>query len=100
MTRQTFITKFKLQLVNLCEYDKPNANISQEYDITPSALDRQIKNYKEMSSFTAKDNKTEQENPLAVIVSDLAYVRVKIKWHYVYLFVDVFNREIIGYSTV
>lgn len=53
-----------------------------------------------MSSFTAKDNKTEQENPLAVIVSDLAYVRVKIKWHYVYLFVDVFNREIIGYSTV
>ncbi len=40
----------------------------------------------------------EQDKPLAVIVSDLTYVRVGTKWHYVCLFVDLFNREIIGRS--
>lgn len=39
-----------------------------------------------------------QNTPLAVVVSDLTYVRVKNKWHYVCLFVDLFNREIIGHS--
>ena len=35
---------------------------------------------------------------LAVVVSDLTYVRVNGKWNYVCLFVDFFNREIIGHS--
>ncbi len=39
-----------------------------------------------------------QEEYLAVIVSDLTYVRVGKRWHYVCLFVDLFNREIIGHS--
>ncbi|MFC5700937.1 IS3 family transposase [Cohnella faecalis] len=39
-----------------------------------------------------------QEKPLAVVVSDLTYVRVDAKWNYVCLFVDLFNREIIGHS--
>ncbi len=33
-----------------------------------------------------------------VVVSDLTYVKVKNKWHYICVFVDLFNREIIGYS--
>jgi transposase InsO family protein len=33
-----------------------------------------------------------------VIVSDLTYVRVAGCWHYVCLLIDLFNREIIGYS--
>lgn len=40
----------------------------------------------------------DQDKPLAVIVSDLTYVRVGKKWNYVCLFVDLFNREIIGHS--
>lgn len=39
-----------------------------------------------------------QKEPLRVVVSDLTYVRVDNKWNYVCLFVDLFNREIIGYS--
>ena len=39
-----------------------------------------------------------QEKELAVIVSGLTYVRVGKNWHYVCLFVDLFNREIIGHS--
>lgn len=39
-----------------------------------------------------------QEEELKVIVSDLTYVRVQHKWHYICVLIDLFNREIIGYS--
>lgn len=39
-----------------------------------------------------------QEKELTVLVSDLTYVRVREKWHYVCLFVDLFNRELMGAS--
>lgn len=38
------------------------------------------------------------DTPYSVEVSDLTYVRVKSHWNYVCLLVDLFNREIIGYS--
>lgn len=48
------------------------------------------------------DNKVNREfndrDKLDVIVSDLTYVRVNGHWHYVCLILDLFNREIIGYS--
>lgn len=48
------------------------------------------------------ENKVKREfdkrNMLDVIVSDLTYVRVNGKWNYVCLILDLFNREIIGYS--
>ena len=67
MTRQrrTFTPEFKLQLVKLYENGKSRADIAREYDITPSALDRWIKNHKKTGSFAAKDNRTEEENELA-----------------------------------
>ena len=34
----------------------------------------------------------------AVVVSDLTYVRVNYKWNYICILLDLFNREIIGYS--
>lgn len=33
-----------------------------------------------------------------VVVSDLTYVRVGMNWHYICVLIDLFNREIIGYS--
>ncbi|MHC1750388.1 MAG: IS3 family transposase [Cellulosilyticaceae bacterium] len=33
-----------------------------------------------------------------VVVSDLTYVRVGLSWHYICVLIDLFNREIIGYS--
>lgn len=33
-----------------------------------------------------------------VVVSDLTYVRVGVSWNYICVLVDLFNREIIGYS--
>jgi len=35
---------------------------------------------------------------LEAVVSDLTYVRVAGRWHYVCVFIDLFNREIIGHS--
>ena len=40
----------------------------------------------------------DHQEPYAVVISDLTYVRVKSQWNYVCLLVDLFNREIIGYS--
>ncbi|MDC3415284.1 IS3 family transposase, partial [Aquibacillus sp. 3ASR75-11] len=39
-----------------------------------------------------------QDEELKVIVSDLTYVRVQQKWHYICVLVDLYNREIIGHS--
>ena len=38
------------------------------------------------------------DEPLEAVVSDLTYVRVGQKWNYICILIDLFNREIIGYS--
>ena len=40
----------------------------------------------------------DNQQQYSVVVSDLTYVRVNYKWNYVCLIVDLFNREIIGFS--
>ena len=40
----------------------------------------------------------DNRDSLEVVVSDLTYVRVDGKWNYVCLILDLYNREIIGYS--
>lgn len=40
----------------------------------------------------------DRDTQLEVIVSDLTYVRVGNKWNYICTIIDLFNREIIGYS--
>ena len=44
------------------------------------------------------DRQFDQDKPLDVLVTDLTYVRVKQRWAYVCLIIDLFNREIIGMS--
>lgn len=63
--RRTFTPEFKLQLVKLYENSKSRADIAKEYELTPSTLDRWIKNHQETGSFAAKDNRSEEENELA-----------------------------------
>lgn len=40
-----------------------------------------------------------QDVRLRVVVSDLTYVRVGNKWHYICVLIDLYNREIIGFSS-
>ena len=42
--------------------------------------------------------KFKEQPPLNVVVSDLTYVRVGMNWHYICILIDLFNREIVGYS--
>ena len=44
------------------------------------------------------NRKFSNQPPLKVVVSDLTYVRVGMNWNYICVLVDIFNREIIGYS--
>lgn len=44
------------------------------------------------------DRNFSNQEYLNVVVSDLTYVRVGTKWHYICVLIDLFNREIIGYS--
>src|SRR5699024_10061147 len=44
------------------------------------------------------DREFSQDQGLKVVVSDLTYVRVAQKWHYICVLLDLYNREIIGYS--
>ena len=44
------------------------------------------------------DRQFDNQRPYAVVVSDLTYVHVNYKWNYVCIILDLFNREIIGYS--
>ncbi len=40
-----------------------------------------------------------QDQARKVVVSDLTYVRVHSKWHYICTILDLYNREIIDYSS-
>jgi putative transposase len=44
------------------------------------------------------NRKFDNQPILNVVVSDLTYVRVGMRWNYICVLIDLFNREIIGYS--
>lgn len=57
-------TEFKAQMVKLYESGKPRKDIISEYDLTPSALDKWIKQSQTSGSFKEKDNRSPEENEL------------------------------------
>lgn len=74
----------KLGLVSCYVKHKPCSNKKAhcDEDELPNLLDRQF----------------ERKKTLDVVVSDLTYVSVAGRWHYVCLLIDLWNREIIGWS--
>lgn len=76
--------------------------IMQRQGLVSSYAVAQYKPYKaapnESKTTNQLQRKFSQDEPYAVVVSDLTYVRVDGKWNYVCLFVDLFNREMVGYS--
>ena len=41
----------------------------------------------------------DRNQPMEALVTDLTYIKVGNKWHYVCFIIDLFNREIVGYSS-
>ncbi len=62
--RRTFTAEFKKQMVQLYQNGKARQAIIKEYDLTPSALDRWVKQYNTSGSFKEKDNRTSEEQEL------------------------------------
>ena len=79
MTRQrrTFTAEFKLQMVKLYDNGKSRADIAREYEITPSSLDRWIKNHQETGSFKAEDNRTTEEKELLDLRKEVQRLRME-----------------------
>lgn len=78
------------------------ARIMKEQGLVSKYTVAQFKPTKTLVNESAIGNKLNREfnqnEALKVIVSDLTYVRVKQNWHYICVLVDLYNREIIGYS--
>jgi len=62
--RRTYTDEFKEQMVKLYESGKPQKEIIEEYDLTPTTFNTWIKRSKTTGSFKEKDNHTEEENEL------------------------------------
>ena len=62
--RRTFSTDFKKQVVALYENGKSRQDIVREYDLTASALDRWITQFRQSGSFKEKDNRSPEEQEL------------------------------------
>jgi len=66
------------------------------YTIAQFKVHRTEVNQDKIDNELNREFNNKEENQ--VIVSDLTYVRVGSKWHYICILLDIFNREIVGYS--
>ena len=65
--RRTFSTDFKKQVVALYENGKSRQDIVQEYELTASALDRWITQFRQSGSFKEKDNRSTEAQELILL---------------------------------
>ncbi len=76
--------------------------IMDKYGLVSNYTIKQFKVHKTSCNEEKIKNKVERKfndrEQLEVVISDLTYVRVKEKWCYICILLDLFNREIIGYS--
>jgi transposase len=63
-TRRTFTIEFKEQIVQLHNSGKPRSEIIKEYDLTPSAFDKWVRQHKTSGSFEEKDNRAPEQEEL------------------------------------
>lgn len=59
-----YTDEFKQQMVDLYASGKKRAEICREYELTPSALDKWVKQANSTGSFKTADNRTSDENEL------------------------------------
>ncbi|HCW7232188.1 TPA: IS3 family transposase [Staphylococcus aureus] len=76
--------------------------IMKKYNLVSVYMKAKYKNHpKETNEKLIKNHLNRafnREQPMETLVSDLTYVKVAGTWHYICLFIDLFNREIVGYS--
>ena len=55
---------FKRQIIALKQNGKSVSDISREYSVAKSTINKWVKDYSNSGSFKAKDNRTDEENEL------------------------------------
>jgi transposase len=62
--RRSFTKEFKEQIVQLHASGKPRSEIIKEYELTPSAFDKWVRQHQSSGSFEEKDNRTPEQEEL------------------------------------
>ena len=94
--------KVELQKKNIIASRKRIRRVMDKYGLVSNYTIKQFKVHKstcnEEKIANEVNRKFNDREYLEVVISDLTYVRVKDRWCYVCILIDLFNREIIGYS--
>ncbi len=95
--------KIKRELVkeNMIASRKKIGDIMNKYGLVSNYTVKQFKPSKSKVNEDKIENIVDRDfdrGSLEVIVSDLTYIRVGDKWNYLCTIMDLFNREVIGYS--
>lgn len=76
--RRTFTDDFKRQMVQLYENGKSRADIVAEYELSPSALDRWVKQAQTTGFFSEKDNRSTEENELIALRKENQRLKMEV----------------------
>lgn len=94
--------KSELLKVGLIVSKRKICEIMHKYGLVSSYTVKQFKVHKSSCNEDKIENKVDRKfdnrEDLEVVVSDLTYVRVKDRWCYICLLLNLFNREIVGFS--
>jgi len=74
---RTYTIEFKFQMVKLFENGKLRSKIIREYELSPTAFDRWIKQGESSGSFKEKDNRTPEENELIRLRKEVTQLKMK-----------------------
>ena len=75
--RRSFSSEFKLQMVRLYENGKPRNEIIREYDLTPSALGKWIKQHQNTGTFNHQDNLSDEEKELIKLRKEVQHLKME-----------------------
>ncbi|NAS20046.1 IS3 family transposase, partial [Clostridium butyricum] len=94
--------KIELKKQNIIASRRKIREIMNKYRLVSNYTIKQYKVHKSKCNEEKVDNILNREfdnrEDLEIVVSDLTYVNVAGKWHYICLLINLFNREIVGYS--
>lgn len=94
--------KIELKKQSIIASRRMIGNIMNKYGLVSNYTVKQYKVHKSKVNEDEIDNIVNREftdrDDLEIVVSDLTYVNVMGKWNYICLLINLFNREIVGYS--
>ncbi len=76
--KRIFEASFKLEMVELYNNGVPRSQLVKDYDLTPSALGKWIKQYNTTQSFKPEDNLTEQDKEIIKLKQALREKEIEV----------------------